>query len=328
MATWAPSSPTRWVARRSKLVGIHLNLLPAVLAIADQLPTESEQERAALEAFKTFQTSGFGYFLEMATRPQTIGYALLDSPVALAAWLLDHDTDSYYKISRAFVDGDRRAISPRRHRRQHHAVLADGHRGLGGQVVLGGAHERWPRRLRAARLLRRSPCRSASTFPGEIWADPASWVEAVYPGLAYFNEVDKGGHFAAWEERNSSQERSERRLAHCVDRRTRAARTVPENGRSVLAAIPERKAKRWRKVRSCRRSRTSRRRGRACTREGSHRASGRPPEARGDRPRFRRAVGPRRRELAGEYVRLEEDFLDRYVVSPGDDAPEDYTWAR
>ena len=50
-------------------------------------------------------TSGFGYFLEMATRPQTIGYALLDSPVALAAWMLDHDTDSYYKISRAFVDG-------------------------------------------------------------------------------------------------------------------------------------------------------------------------------------------------------------------------------
>ena len=76
------------------LLGIHLNLLPAVLAIADQLPAESEKERAALEAFKTFQTSGFGYFLEMATRPQTIGYALLNSPVALAAWLLDHDTDS------------------------------------------------------------------------------------------------------------------------------------------------------------------------------------------------------------------------------------------
>ena len=53
----------------------------------------------------TFRATGFGYFLEQATRPQTIGYALLDSPVALAAWMLDHDTDSYYKISRAFVDG-------------------------------------------------------------------------------------------------------------------------------------------------------------------------------------------------------------------------------
>src|SRR5918996_1541475 len=81
------------------LVGYHLNLLTAVLAIGDQLPKESEQERAAAEALATFRQDGFGYFLEMATRPQTIGYALLDSPVALAAWLLDHDTDSYYKIS-------------------------------------------------------------------------------------------------------------------------------------------------------------------------------------------------------------------------------------
>jgi hypothetical protein len=88
------------------LVGYHLNLLTAVLAIGDQLPKESEQERAAAEALATFRESGFGYFLEMATRPQTIGYALLDSPVALAAWMLDHDTDSYYKISRAFVDGE------------------------------------------------------------------------------------------------------------------------------------------------------------------------------------------------------------------------------
>ncbi len=88
------------------LVGYHLNLLTAVLAIGDQLPKESEQERAAAEAVATFRQDGFGYFLEMATRPQTIGYALLDSPVALAAWLLDHDTDSYYKISRAFVDGE------------------------------------------------------------------------------------------------------------------------------------------------------------------------------------------------------------------------------
>ena len=66
----------------------------------------TEEERAAVDALATFRASGFGYFLEQATRPQTIGYALLDSPVALAAWMLDHDTDSYYKISRAFVDGN------------------------------------------------------------------------------------------------------------------------------------------------------------------------------------------------------------------------------
>jgi hypothetical protein len=86
------------------LVGYHLNLLTAVLAIGDQRPKESELERGAAEALATFRQDGFGYFLERATRPQTIGYALLDSPVALAAWLLDHDTDSYYKMSRAFVD--------------------------------------------------------------------------------------------------------------------------------------------------------------------------------------------------------------------------------
>jgi len=69
------------------------------------MPADSPEERAALAAISTFRTDGFGYFLEQATRPQTIGYALLDSPVALAAWMPDHDTDSYYKISRAFLDG-------------------------------------------------------------------------------------------------------------------------------------------------------------------------------------------------------------------------------
>src|SRR5215203_2942178 len=81
------------------LLAIHMNLLVTVLA--GPQPAESEQERAAADQLATFRESGFGYFLEMATRPQTIGYALLDSPVALAAWMLDHDTDSYYKIARA-----------------------------------------------------------------------------------------------------------------------------------------------------------------------------------------------------------------------------------
>src|SRR5262245_56507037 len=85
------------------LLGIHTNLLVPALGGAP-MPTETEQEKAAAAAGATFRATGFGYFLEQATRPQTIGYALLDSPVALAAWMLDHDTDSYYKISRAFVE--------------------------------------------------------------------------------------------------------------------------------------------------------------------------------------------------------------------------------
>src|SRR5207244_5153291 len=80
------------------------NLLVTILA-GSPMPAESEEERAALDAINTFNTSGRGYFLEQATRPQTIGYGLLDSPIALAAWMLDHDTDAYYKISRAFVEG-------------------------------------------------------------------------------------------------------------------------------------------------------------------------------------------------------------------------------
>jgi pimeloyl-ACP methyl ester carboxylesterase len=86
------------------LLGIHINVLAAALGLADQLPAESEQERAAHDALNTFKTDGIAGVLEQSTRPQTLGYSLLDSPVAMAAWMLDHDTDSYYKISRAFVD--------------------------------------------------------------------------------------------------------------------------------------------------------------------------------------------------------------------------------
>src|SRR5690242_7824258 len=85
------------------LIGIHTNLL--VPALAGSMPTNSDEERAAAAQIATFRKSGNGYFVEMAARPQTIGYALLDSPIALAAWMIDHDTDAYYKIAGAFVDG-------------------------------------------------------------------------------------------------------------------------------------------------------------------------------------------------------------------------------
>ena len=183
------------------LVGYHLNLLTAVLAIGDQLPKESEQERAAAEALATFRQDGFGYFLEMATRPQTIGYALLDSPVALAAWLLDHDTDSYYKISRAFVDG-----KPVGNLARDNIVDNITLYWLTGT---GASAARWywefGRAQAAASAAGQPPPPVAvpvgfTTFPGEVFPSPRSWVEVVFPGLAYFNEVDTGGHFAAWEE--------------------------------------------------------------------------------------------------------------------------------
>jgi pimeloyl-ACP methyl ester carboxylesterase len=182
------------------LVGYHLNLLTAVLAVGDQLPKESEQERAAADALTTFRQDGFGYFLEMATRPQTISYALLDAPVALAAWL-DHDTDSYYKISRAFVDG-----GPAGNLTRDTIVDNITLYWLTGTAA-SAARSYWEdaRALAAALASGQAPPAVTvpvgfTTFPGEIWASPRSWVEAVYPDLAYFNEVDSGGHFAAWEE--------------------------------------------------------------------------------------------------------------------------------
>jgi pimeloyl-ACP methyl ester carboxylesterase len=183
------------------LVGYHLNLLTAVLAIGDHLPKESAQERAAAAAFAAFRQDGFGYFLEMATRPQTIGYALLDSPVALAAWLLDHDTDSYYKISRAFVDG-----KPAGHLTRDNILDNITLYWLTGTGVSAARNYWEDARALAAALASGQPPPPVkvpvgfTTFPGEIWASPRSWVEAVYPDLAYFNEVDRGGHFATWEE--------------------------------------------------------------------------------------------------------------------------------
>jgi pimeloyl-ACP methyl ester carboxylesterase len=183
------------------LVGIHVNLLIAAIPLKDQLPAESDQERVAQDAVDTFMKDGFAYFLEQSTRPQTIGYSLLDSPVGLAAWMLDHDTDSYYKISRAFVDGEPVGNLTRE-------SIVDNIT-LYWLTGTGASAARWYwefGRFAAAAEASGQPPPAVSvpvgftTFPGEIWAAPRSWVETVYPGLAYFNEVDKGGHFAAWEE--------------------------------------------------------------------------------------------------------------------------------
>jgi pimeloyl-ACP methyl ester carboxylesterase len=183
------------------LVGIHLNLLAAAPFIVDQLPADSEQERAAHDALKTFTTDGFGYFLEQSTRPQTIGYSLLDSPVGLAAWMLDHDTDSYYKISRAFVDGNPVGNLTRDHLLDNitlYWLTGTGTSAARWYWETGRAHA-------AAQAAGQVPPPVSvpvgfTTFPGELFAAPRSWVETVYPDLSYFNAVDRGGHFASWEE--------------------------------------------------------------------------------------------------------------------------------
>jgi pimeloyl-ACP methyl ester carboxylesterase len=180
------------------LAGIHMNLLVTALG-GGPMPVDTEQERAALEQTKTFRASGFGYFLEQATRPQTIGYALLDSPLALAAWMLDHDTDAYYKISHAFVDGQPSGGLTRDHILDN--ITLYWLTGTGASA----ARSYWENG-RAQALAAGQPPPPVklpvgfTTFPGEIFRAPRSWVEASYPTLTYFNEADRGGHFAAWEE--------------------------------------------------------------------------------------------------------------------------------
>jgi pimeloyl-ACP methyl ester carboxylesterase len=180
------------------LIGIHTNLFVPGLA-GGSFPKETDEERAAAEAGATFRATGFGYFLEQTTRPQTIGYALLDSPVALAAWMLDHDTDSYYKISHAFVDGE-----PSGNLTQDHILDNITLYWLTGTGA-SAARSYWESGQAAARAARQTPPPVSvpvgfTTFPGEIVATPRSWVEQAYPTLVYYNKVDRGGHFAAWEE--------------------------------------------------------------------------------------------------------------------------------
>jgi pimeloyl-ACP methyl ester carboxylesterase len=181
------------------LIGVHLNLFRTALGSTAGLPAESEQERAALDAVTTFKTSGFGYFLEQATRPQTIGYALLDSPVALAGWMLDHDTDSYYKIAGAFVDDKPTGNLTRDHILDNitlYWLTATG---------ASAARSYWEGGRAAALAAGKTPPAVSlpvafTTFPGEIFRAPRSWVEHAYPNVVYFNEAARGGHFAAWEE--------------------------------------------------------------------------------------------------------------------------------
>jgi pimeloyl-ACP methyl ester carboxylesterase len=180
------------------LLGIHTNLL--VPALSDTMPTDTDEERAAAAQIATFRQSGNGYFVEMATRPQTIGYALLDSPVALAAWMIDHDTDAYYKIARAFLDGRPAGNLTRDHILDN--ITLYWLTGTGAST----ARSYWEAYGPDAPAAGRQPLPPTTipfgftTFPGEIWRTPRSWVEASYPNIIYFNEVDKGGHFAAWEE--------------------------------------------------------------------------------------------------------------------------------
>ena len=181
------------------LVGYHLNLLTAVLAIGDQLPRNPNRN-----AQRPRRSRRSGRTASATSSRWRRGRRRSATPcwIHLSGWRPGCSITTRTATTRCPArssTGSRWESHSGEHRRQHHAVLADGHRTVGGPVVLGG-------RTSAGRSARERPATSAVSagrlhpFPGEIWASPRSWVEAVYPGLAYFNEVDRGGHFAAWEE--------------------------------------------------------------------------------------------------------------------------------
>jgi hypothetical protein len=151
-------------------------------------------KRAAAAALAAFNAS---YLIEPSTRSQTISYALLDSTVAPAAWMLDHDTDSYYKISRAFLSGPPSGNLTRDHILDNVTL----YRLIGTGVSAARSYWESARAQSAAagQTPPPSPSRSRSA-PSRRDLPPRSWVQIGYPTLMFDNKPARGGHFAAWEE--------------------------------------------------------------------------------------------------------------------------------
>jgi pimeloyl-ACP methyl ester carboxylesterase len=184
------------------LLGVHFNFLDAaprelLMAALNFRLAFSDEDRAQFGKF----TGVFmrGYLTEMGEHPQTIGYSIVDSPVGLAAWMLDHDADSYEKISRAFLDGTPSGGLTRDHVLDN--ITLYWLTGTGTST----ARLYWENSRAVTAALKHAPPHVSlpvafTVFPGEIFQAPRHWVKKAYHDLIYFNEVDKGGHFAAWEE--------------------------------------------------------------------------------------------------------------------------------
>ena len=154
----------------------------------------SADETRAWEQLKFFVTKGIAYALEMGLRPQTL-YGLADSPVALAAWLLDHDARSLAMISRSFP-GEAGGLTP-------DDVLDNVTLAWLTNTGVSSGRLYWEHRQQGGAFFDTRGVTipvAVSVFPDEIYKAPRSWAERAYPGLTHFNQLDKGGHFAAWEQ--------------------------------------------------------------------------------------------------------------------------------
>jgi pimeloyl-ACP methyl ester carboxylesterase len=188
-----------------ELLGIHSNmpgtvppevakaLASNVLGAGDPAPSGlSADEQRAYEQLSFLYTKGIGYALEMGLRPQTL-YGLADSPVALAAWMLDHDARSYEDIARAFA-GDPVGNLTRDEVLDNITLTWVTNTGVSSGRLY------WENSLGFFDVKGATVPAAVSVFPNELYQAPRSWTDQAYPNLIYFNEVEQGNHFAAWQE--------------------------------------------------------------------------------------------------------------------------------
>ena len=182
-----------------ELVGIHTNMpatIPDDIAKALQSggPAPSgliAEERHAYHQLESFYKHGLGYAQEMANRPQTL-YGIEDSPVGLAAWILDHDAASQALIARVF-DGQSEGLT-------RDDILDNVTLYWLTNTAISSARLYWENKLSFFAPKHVAIPVSVSVFPDEIYAAPRSWAEQAYPKLIHYNRLSKGGHFAAWEQ--------------------------------------------------------------------------------------------------------------------------------
>ena len=182
-----------------ELIGIHTNMAGAVPSNVSKAiqtggpmpPDLSAEERHAFEQLKFFFAKGVAYGLEMGNRPQTL-YGIADSPIGLAAWILDHDARSLELISRVF-DGHPEGLT-------RDNVLDNITLYWVTNTAISSARLYWENKLPFFDVKNVSIPVAVSAFPDEIYTAPRSWAERAYPKLIHYNKLDKGGHFAAWEQ--------------------------------------------------------------------------------------------------------------------------------
>ncbi len=182
-----------------ELLGIHVNMpatvpddVAKVLQYGEPAPAGlSPDEQHAFDQLDFFYKHGLGYAIEMKNKPQTL-YAIEDSPIGLASWMLDHDASSYALISRVF-DGKSEGLT-------RDDILDNITLYWLTKTAISSARLYWENNLAFFAPKHITIPVAVSVFPDEIYAAPRSWTERAYPQLIYFNKLDKGGHFAAWEQ--------------------------------------------------------------------------------------------------------------------------------